>query len=38
MPVNPAILEGLKQDPAAIIALAAKFSIAKENRERLSGR
>ena len=37
MPVNPAILEGLKQDPAAIIGLAAKFSIAKENRERLSG-
>ncbi|MBN2439212.1 MAG: alpha/beta hydrolase [Deltaproteobacteria bacterium] len=37
MPVNPAILEGLKQDPAAIIALAAKFSVAKGNRERLSG-
>jgi pimeloyl-ACP methyl ester carboxylesterase len=37
MPVNPVILEGLKQDPAAIIGLAAKFSIAKENRERLSG-
>ncbi|MBU1743341.1 MAG: alpha/beta hydrolase [Proteobacteria bacterium] len=37
MPVNPIILEGLKQDPAAIIGLAAKFSIAKENRERLSG-
>lgn len=37
MPVNPLILEGLKQDPAAIIGLAAKFSIAKENRERLSG-
>jgi pimeloyl-ACP methyl ester carboxylesterase len=37
MPVNPAIFEGLKQDPAAIIGLIARFSIAKENRERLSG-
>jgi pimeloyl-ACP methyl ester carboxylesterase len=37
MTVNPAILEGLKQDPAAIIGLAAKFSVAKGNRERLSG-
>jgi pimeloyl-ACP methyl ester carboxylesterase len=37
MPVNPAILEGLEQDPAAIIGLAAKFSLAKGNRERLSG-
>jgi pimeloyl-ACP methyl ester carboxylesterase len=37
MPVNPIILEGLKQDPAAIIGLAAKFSVAKGNRERLSG-
>ncbi|MCX5838850.1 MAG: alpha/beta hydrolase [Deltaproteobacteria bacterium] len=37
MPVNPAILEGLKQDPAAIIGLVAKFSVAKGNRERLSG-
>ena len=37
MPVNPVILEGLKQDPAAIIGMAAKFSVAKENRERLSG-
>lgn len=37
MPVNPAILEGLKQDPAAIIGLVGKFSVAKENRERLSG-
>lgn len=35
MPVNPVILEGLKQDPAAVIALAAKFSVAKANRERL---
>jgi pimeloyl-ACP methyl ester carboxylesterase len=30
MPVNPAILDGLEQDPAGIIALAAKFSVAKE--------
>jgi pimeloyl-ACP methyl ester carboxylesterase len=37
MPVNPAILEGLKQEPAAIISLIAKFSVAKANRERLSG-
>ena len=36
MPVNPAILEGLEQDPAAIIELAAKFSVAKGNRDRLS--
>jgi pimeloyl-ACP methyl ester carboxylesterase len=38
MPVNPAILEGLKQDPAAIIGMAVKFSVAKGNRERLSDR
>jgi pimeloyl-ACP methyl ester carboxylesterase len=37
MTVNPVILEGLRKDPAAILGLAAKFSIAKENRERLSG-
>jgi pimeloyl-ACP methyl ester carboxylesterase len=37
MPVNPAILDGLKQDPAAVISLAAKFSVAKANRGRLSG-
>lgn len=36
MPVNPVILEGLREDPAALIALAAKFSLAKSNRERLS--
>ena len=36
MPVNAMILEGLKTDPASIIALAAKFSVTKENRERLS--
>lgn len=37
MPVNPAILEGLREDPAAVIALAARFSIAKANRARLGG-
>jgi pimeloyl-ACP methyl ester carboxylesterase len=37
MPVNPAILEGLRKDPGAVIALAAKLSVAKPNRERLSG-
>ena len=37
MPVNPIILEGLRTDPRAIIALAAKLSVAKPNRERLSG-
>ena len=37
MPVNPMILEGLKQDPAAVIGMAAKFSVAKQNRERFSG-
>jgi pimeloyl-ACP methyl ester carboxylesterase len=36
MPVNPAILEGLRENPAEIIGLAAKYSIAKGNRERLS--
>ena len=36
MPVNVMILEGLKTDPASVIALAAKFSVTKENRERLS--
>lgn len=37
MPVNPSLLEGLEQDPAAVISLAAKLSVAKANRERLSG-
>jgi pimeloyl-ACP methyl ester carboxylesterase len=35
MPVNEVILEGIKTDPAAVIALAAKFSISKINRDRL---
>lgn len=36
MPVNPMILNGLKTDPDSVIALVAKFSVSKENRERLS--
>jgi pimeloyl-ACP methyl ester carboxylesterase len=36
MPVNPAILDGLKADPAAVIAMASKIAVAKANRERLS--
>jgi pimeloyl-ACP methyl ester carboxylesterase len=36
MPVNPLILEGLKQDPASIVGMAAKFSVAKQNREKFS--
>ncbi|NTW17559.1 MAG: alpha/beta hydrolase [Syntrophaceae bacterium] len=35
MPVNEMILKGLKTDPAPVIALAAKFAVSKENRERL---
>jgi pimeloyl-ACP methyl ester carboxylesterase len=37
MTVNPAILEGVKRDPAAVIALVVQFSIARANRERLAG-
>lgn len=36
MPVNPAILAGLKTDPATVIAMAAKIALAKSNRDRLS--
>ncbi len=36
MPVNPMILEGLKQDPASVVGMAAKFSVAKQNREKFS--
>jgi pimeloyl-ACP methyl ester carboxylesterase len=36
MPVNQLILEGLKTDPATVIAMAVKFSVAKNNRDRLS--
>lgn len=35
MPVNAAILEGLKANPAEFIDLICKFSLAKENRARL---
>ncbi len=34
MPVNPMILDGLKNDPAATISMIAKFSITKANREK----
>jgi len=37
MPVNPMILEGLVQDPASVIGMAAKFSVAKQNRDKFSG-
>ena len=37
MAVNPIILEGLRKDPGAIIALAGKLSVAKPNREQLCG-
>jgi pimeloyl-ACP methyl ester carboxylesterase len=36
MPVNPAILEGVRKDPAAIRAMTAKIAVAKKHRERLS--
>ena len=36
MDVNPDIMDGLKQDPAAVIGFTAKFSVAKQNRERFS--
>jgi pimeloyl-ACP methyl ester carboxylesterase len=36
MPVNPLVFEGLKKDPTAVIALAAKFSLAKKHREQYS--
>jgi pimeloyl-ACP methyl ester carboxylesterase len=36
MPVNEMILKGLKTEPEFVIGLAAKFCVAKENRERLS--
>lgn len=35
MPVNQLILDGIRQDPSSVIALAAKFSISRKNRERL---
>ncbi|MBA4396555.1 MAG: hypothetical protein C0394_04110 [Syntrophus sp. (in: bacteria)] len=36
MPVNQIILDGLKLNPALVIAMAAKIAVAKSNRERLS--
>jgi pimeloyl-ACP methyl ester carboxylesterase len=36
MPVNPLILEGIKKDPAAVLAMTAKIAVAKKNRERLA--
>jgi len=35
MPVNPAILTGLKTDPSTIIAMIPRFAVAKKNRERI---
>jgi pimeloyl-ACP methyl ester carboxylesterase len=35
MPVNPDLLAGLKTNPAAVIDLICKFSLAKENRPKL---
>ncbi len=34
--VNPAILDGLRKDPAPIIEMAAKLSLAKENRDKFT--
>ena len=36
MPVNPLILDGVRKDPAAVLAMTAKFAVAKKHRERLS--
>ena len=36
MPVNPAILDGIRKDAAAILAFTAKIAVAKKNRERLA--
>jgi pimeloyl-ACP methyl ester carboxylesterase len=36
MPVNPAILDGVRKDPEAILAFTAKIAVAKKNRERLA--
>lgn len=37
MPVNQVILDGIRKDAGAIISMIVKFSVTKENRERLSG-
>jgi pimeloyl-ACP methyl ester carboxylesterase len=36
MPVNPLILEGIKKDPDAVLAMTAKIAVAKKNRERMA--
>ncbi|MDZ4164782.1 MAG: alpha/beta hydrolase [Smithellaceae bacterium] len=36
LPVNPSLLEGLKTDPASVIAMAGVVALARGNRERLS--
>ena len=36
MPVNPMILEGIKKDPDAVMAMTAKIAVAKKNRERMA--
>lgn len=36
MPVNPAILEGIRKDLPAVLAMTAKIAVAKQNRERLA--
>lgn len=37
MPVNQMILDGIRKDTAAIISMVVKFSVTKENRDRLAG-
>jgi pimeloyl-ACP methyl ester carboxylesterase len=36
MPVNPLILDGVRKDPVAVMAMTAKFAVAKKNRERMA--
>jgi pimeloyl-ACP methyl ester carboxylesterase len=38
MPVNQMILDGIRKDTASVITLVVKFSVTKENRERLADR
>jgi len=37
MPVNQAILDGLKTNPASVVDMIVKFSLIKDNRERIGG-
>jgi pimeloyl-ACP methyl ester carboxylesterase len=37
MPVNQAILDGLKTNPASVVDMIVKFSLIKENREQIGG-